>query len=169
MASPVPDTSQNRGALRKEGSQVQLPRLPPDPTSPPPWHSHHSLPVARELIPIAPDRFPAPFPTLPTSTGHGCRHGELSADTGTVRVILSSVAQNTREGCAQWHTEVTQAQSKGKHFRPQNGRGTTWSLKQWGQLLTLPRLTLTDTAGPPRRRKGCDETSQTPRAVFHHR
>lgn len=78
--------------------------------------------------PIAPDRFPAPFPSLPTSTRHGCRR-ELSADTGTIRVILSSVAQNTQEGCAQWQTEVTQAQSKEKHFRPQNGTRTTWVFK----------------------------------------
>lgn len=96
MAPPVPDTAQNTGGLREEESQVQLPTLPPPPTSQTP---QQSLTMARELpLPVAPDRFPAPFPALPTGTGHGCGHGELCADTGTVRVILSSVAQNTREG-----------------------------------------------------------------------
>ena len=71
--------------------------------------------------------------TWPRTWGAAC-----SPDTGIVRVILSSVAQNTQEGCAQWQTEVTQAQSEEKHFRPQDGTKTTWGLKQWGRLLTPP-------------------------------
>lgn len=141
MTSPVPDTAENtEGRRDPKYSCSYCLQIPPHHL--PGTHTYHTLPVARELpLPTAPGRFPAPFPTLPTSTGHGCGHGELCADTGTVRVILSSVAQNTREGCAQWQTEVTQAQSRAKHFRPQNGRGTTWVLKPMGSAAgTSPGL-----------------------------
>ena len=89
------------GGLQEEESPMQLPTQPPAPTSPPPQHSHHSLPRAAEpFLAAAPARLPEPSPTLSTGTGHGRGHRELcSPDTGTVQVILSSVAQNTQEGC----------------------------------------------------------------------
>lgn len=59
---------------------MQPPAQPPAPTSPPPQHSHSSLPKAGELLlPATPARLPAPSPTLPTGTGHGHGHGELRA------------------------------------------------------------------------------------------
>lgn len=140
MTSPVPDTAENTEERRylkyscPHCLQIPPRHLPGTHTTPCQWPGNFPCPQ-----PLAGS--PHPFPPYLTSTGHGCGHGELCADTGTVRVILSSVAQNTREGCAQRQTEVTQAQSREKHFRPQNGRGTTWVFKPMGSAAdTSPGL-----------------------------
>lgn len=170
MAPPAPDTAQRTGGLREEESQVQLSKLPPAPTSPPPQQSHHSLTAAREL----------PHATAPTGSLHPFPPYlpalDMAADTG------SSV--HTRALCelflALWlkilGQPVLSARRRSRKRRakesvsdPRMGEEPHGSLKQWGTCGHLPRLTQTDTAGPPRRRKGWDETSQAPRAVFHHR
>lgn len=144
MAPPVPDTAQNTGGLREEESQVQLPTLPPSPTSRTP---QQSLTMARELpLPVAPDRFPAPFPALPTGTGHGCGHGELCADTGSCvqtrapyELFLALWLKILGKAVLSGRRRSRKRRAKKSISDPRMGEEPHGPLKQRGQLLTPPQ------------------------------
>lgn len=140
MASPLPETSRNRGALREEGSQVQLPTLPPVPTSPSPQRLRHNLPVAKELhLPTAPDRFPALFPTdLPAR--------DMAADTGSsvqtrapYELFLALWLKILGRAVLSGRGRSRKRRAKESISDPRMGEEPHGSLKQWGQLLAPPQ------------------------------